>query len=326
MSSIVSENPLATRGRVRQAGRVDPAARLRDVTEDDAGAIFDLCVLSDIAVIGEPNTTIDLVRSDLAGDHMVAAVAEDGDGALIGYVWLEFAPAHSKTWGDLTLRPGADGAVAEVMLEWLRARSSELGPGLPTHTFADSNDLMKRRLYESAGGTVIRHFYRMGVSFDETPPAPVPALAEGVEIRGLERTDADLRVMHNVVDVAFLDHFGHEPEDFTSWRQHTAEGFASDLTLWWLASADGVPAAGLYGSLLPDAGYVDSLATLREHRGKGLGRALLLTAFGEFAGRGLRRVVLGVDASNPTGALALYESVGMKAEHEGLRYELPSLP
>jgi hypothetical protein len=52
---------------------------------------------------------------------------------------------------------------------------------------------------------------------------------------------------------------------------------------------------------------------------------LLLTSFREFHRRGFRKVVLGVDSANPTGALGLYESAGMKAEHEGLRYELPPL-
>jgi mycothiol synthase len=85
----------------------------------------------------------------------------------------------------------------------------------------------------------------------------------------------------------------------------------------------GEPAAGLYGSTLPAAGYVDTLGTLRPYRGQGIGRALLLTAFAEYYRRGLRKVVLGVDATSATGALDLYQSAGMKAEHEGLRYELP---
>jgi ribosomal protein S18 acetylase RimI-like enzyme len=84
-------------------------------------------------------------------------------------------------------------------------------------------------------------------------------------------------------------------------------------------------AAGLYGSELPAAGYVDSLGTLRAYRGRGLGRALLLTSFAEFYRRGHRKVTLGVDAESPTGALGLYESAGMTAEQEGWRYELAPL-
>jgi hypothetical protein len=52
-------------------------------------------------------------------------------------------------------------------------------------------------------------------------------------------------------------------------------------------------------------------------------RLLLQTAFAEFGRRGQLTVSLGVDADNPTGAVALYESVGMAVQHETLRYGVP---
>jgi ribosomal protein S18 acetylase RimI-like enzyme len=68
-------------------------------------------------------------------------------------------------------------------------------------------------------------------------------------------------------------------------------------------------------------GCVDTLGTLREFRGRGLGRALMLTSFAEFHRRGVRKVILGVDVDNSTGAVELYQSLGMKPVIEGLRYE-----
>jgi ribosomal protein S18 acetylase RimI-like enzyme len=61
---------------------------------------------------------------------------------------------------------------------------------------------------------------------------------------------------------------------------------------------------------------------LREHRGSGLGRALVLTAFAGLHARGARRVMLGVDADNSTGAMELYRSLGMRTMIESLLYEL----
>jgi mycothiol synthase len=299
---------------------VDPVGRLRDATPDDADAILDLVLLSDIAELGEPNTSINEVRGDLANHGIAVAVIEDQTGGLLGYSWLEHQAGHSKTWGDITVKPGSAGWVASVLLKWLRGKAHELAPSLPLHTFADSTNVMKNRLYVAAGGTVIRHFYRMSITLGDSPPA-APVIGDGVEIRGVS-SEADRLAMYEVVDVAFMDHYGHEHESYESWAQHTYQGAANDLSLWWLATVDGEPAAGLFGSVLPVAGYVDTLGTLRAHRGKGLGRALLLTAFAEFHERGIRKVVLGVDAENPTGALQLYESVGMSIEREGLRYEL----
>jgi mycothiol synthase len=324
MFSIVSKNQLATHRRVRQSGQVDTVGRLRDATADDAEAILDLVLLSDIAEIGEPNTSINEVRGDLANHGIASAVVEDQAGGLLGYSWIEHHPGHAKTWGDITVKPGTDAWVSSVLLKWLRGKANELGPGLPLHTFAGSTNVMKNRLYVAAGGRVIRHFYRMSVTLGASPP-PAPVLRDGVQIRGVS-TEADCRTMYEIVDVAFMDHYGHEHEAYESFAQHTYQGASSDLSLWWLATVDGAPAAGLFGSVLPVAGYVDTLGTLRDYRGKGLGRALLLTAFAAFYERGVRKVVLGVDAENPTGALELYESVGMSVDREGVRYELSDSP
>jgi mycothiol synthase len=301
---------------------------VREVTEDDAEAVLDLALLADLAEIGEANTTIEEIRVGLKTDGNLSAAIDDPDGdGLLGHAWVEYVPGHLKTWGDITLRPGADVALAPLLLDWLRSTSQQLAPAMPVHTFADSTNLMKQRLYEAAGGTVVRRFYRMGITFDDAPPAAVPPLADRIEIRGVVAgNDADLQAMHAIVDAAFMDHFGHEPEPYDLWLTRTSAGSGADLSLWWLATVDGEPAAGLYASVLSESvGYVDTLGTLRAYRGNGLARALLLTSFGEFYRHGLRKVVLGVDATNPTGAVALYESVGMTAEHQGLRYELPAL-
>jgi ribosomal protein S18 acetylase RimI-like enzyme len=51
----------------------------------------------------------------------------------------------------------------------------------------------------------------------------------------------------------------------------------------------------------------------RPWRRRGLAEALLHRSFAELYARGKRRVGLGVDADNVTGALRLYERVGMRA-------------
>jgi ribosomal protein S18 acetylase RimI-like enzyme len=60
-----------------------------------------------------------------------------------------------------------------------------------------------------------------------------------------------------------------------------------------------------------DAGYVASLATLPSARGRGAGKALLRAYFAAEQEAGRSAVLLHVDVANVTGALKLYESVGM---------------
>jgi ribosomal protein S18 acetylase RimI-like enzyme len=287
---------------------------------DDADAILQLHLLRDLANLGEPSTTVDEVEADLDITSIRAAVLPDEDGRLLAHGWLDFQPGWSKTWGDITVRPGADPVVAVLMLDWLLETSRLMGPGLPAHVFADSNDREKIAAYEARGGQVIRRFCRMRIELDAGIAPPVEA--PGVTIRGVQKTDADLRLVHRIVDTAFADHFGHEAESYEAWRGYTIDGARSDLGLWWIAAVDGEPAAAIYGFEEAEGGHIDSLGTIREHRGRGLGRALMVTAFAEFVRRGRPRVTLGVDATNPTGARELYESLGMTVSAEGLRYEL----
>ena len=69
----------------------------------------------------------------------------------------------------------------------------------------------------------------------------------------------------------------------------------------------------------PDLGWVNILGVRREWRKRGIGLALLQHSFGEFYRRGKRKVGLGVDAENLTGALKLYEQAGM---HIHLAFDL----
>lgn len=295
-------------------------ATIRPATAEDAQAVVDLYVLADIATLGEPSTTIDEVHADLEAATVRSAVLTAADGDLLGYAWLDHQPGHSKSWGDFELRPGSDPQGATAMVGWLTETARELAPGLPLHTFSDSQAGVKRSAYEAAGGTVIRNFFRMAIPFDR--PVPAPELGPGVAVRKVEPTEDDLRTAHRIADTSFADHFGHEAQTYETWLGFTARGALCDLSLWWFATVDGEPAAVLYAAALPNSGHIDTLGTLREHRGRGLGRTLLLTAFAEIQARGLPKATLGVDSQNPTGALQLYESVGMRMVNHGMRYEL----
>jgi ribosomal protein S18 acetylase RimI-like enzyme len=67
-----------------------------------------------------------------------------------------------------------------------------------------------------------------------------------------------------------------------------------------------------------DTGWVQQIAVRKDHRGRGLGRALLQHAFGEFFRRGERRAGLSTDSR--TGARTLYEHVGMRVTSSYTHY------
>ena len=71
----------------------------------------------------------------------------------------------------------------------------------------------------------------------------------------------------------------------------------------------------------PGLAWVRILGVLPKFRQRGLAQALLRHTFAEYAGRGLERVGLGVDAENPTGAVRVYERAGMHVSRTNLILE-----
>lgn len=320
MPHIVPTNRLATHAGVGNAVGMSSTMRLRPIARADAAELLELAVACDIAEVGEPMSTAEEIAADFRNPDL-EIVGLAGAGGLVGYAWVEARAGHSRVWADARARLDQQAAL-DPLLDWVQRRAADLGSGRPIWIFSGSDNKAKVARLEAAGGSVVRRFYRMLIDFDVTGPPEPPSIGDGIEISALEQTGAARRELHRIVESAFVDHFGHEPISYEDWERD-AIGGCSDPSLYWIATVDGEPAAGLYACELPAAGYVDTLGTLREFRGRGIGRALLLTAFGEFARRGVHRVSLGVDATSQTGAVGLYQAAGMTIAREGWRFELP---
>lgn len=299
---------------------------VRALSAADAAAALEIAELCDIAEIGEADTDLqDVLRWINAPVGQAFGVA--GQTGLDAYAWVNKRPGHLSLDVDVRVRPGADPALGPVLLDQLRRAAAEIDRARALHVFLHVDDTERRDWLTAAGGRAIRHFWRMVTDLDTEVADPL--LPSDVVIRPVDDAEADLRTVADIVHTAFDDHFGHDSDQPPSYeefieRTHKESGF--DLRLWWLALVDGNPAAALVARQLDDNdGFVNLLGTLADYRGRGLGRALLLTAFREFRTRRYARAMLGVDAANPTGAVRLYESVGMRAEHSWAVIELAPL-
>jgi ribosomal protein S18 acetylase RimI-like enzyme len=87
---------------------------------------------------------------------------------------------------------------------------------------------------------------------------------------------------------------------------------SDDPSLWLLASEGREAVGALSGVVSGDRGWVGELGVRAPWRGRGVATARLHRSFATFAARGLRRVMLNVDSENSTGAVRLYERVGMR--------------
>lgn len=289
-----------------------PEIAFRRLTQADAERVAEAMSEIELALGYRPSTSVTEVhewfsRADLAAGSW----ATDDLGA---FGWIEVR-GDAAEFG-VQLRPERwDEEVAVALIERSEARMRELG--LTTAralTLAPETRL--RELLERRGYRVVRRYHLMTIELDERPPEP--RLPEGMRIEPFR--DGDARGFYDATNEAFAEEWSWSPMDYDEWYERRV---ASGDTSFYFVAWDGEEIAGTLRGLseLRGGGFVGTLGVRPAWRGRGLGEALLRHAFLAWWDAGQRRVTLGVDTQNPTGATRLYERVGMRAELEDVVYE-----
>lgn len=318
---------------------------MRPVRLSDLEAVTNLFNEVSQAVIHENEETASEIQSfwETPGVNMAddMRLVTDPHGGVVGHVeaiTFQDPPVHPYLW--LRVHPTKDtGNAGQVLLDWAVQRASHvletLDPELRVSIFIPNFGGYQpmQDLYESFGFKLIRHSFMMQRVMEVEPEAPDwPA---GLSLRPFV-VERDAEAVYRADDEAFNDHFGHVETSFEVGYAQFKHGFIDnkerfDPSLWFVAM-DGDEIAGVSLCSIerndPEnpMGWVHSLGVRRPWRKRGLGKALLLHSFGEFYRRGYRKAGLGVDASNLTGALRLYENAGMTVFRQYDRYELEIRP
>jgi len=234
-----------------------------------------------------------------------------------GFGYADLSNAAGRWWADVR---SLDPAAFAALLDW-----TESAAGRPLRCHCDSADAEAAAMLEARGYGVIRSSYRMAIELgDELPPeADWP---DGVGVRTMR--EGEEHAVYEAEQESFADHWEFAPRSFDEWRRRRLHP-ASFVQEFWFLAADGHEIAGvaLCGhdpSGDPSAGWVNELGVRRPWRRRGIALALLPPAFRELHAAGKRRVTLGVDAGNTTGAVALYERAGMRQIRRFDTYELAS--
>jgi mycothiol synthase len=282
---------------------------LRDVTDADAPLVVHVMNAYDAAFgTGEVVSEHDVRSSwvDL-GERGTASLALDADGEPAGYV--ETFSRGEETTVDGYVHPQRFGrGLGAAFVSLGEQRAAELrSPSVVAGTLAA--DQRATDLFTARGWKQERVFLRMSIDLggDERPPEPPP----GLELRQFRLQDA--RGFQAATKEAFADHWNYRAESFDEFRRRAIDTDDFDPTLWWIVEdGDEIAAVIRCTATRFGAGWVNSVGVRPPWRRRGLGELLLRTAFAEFARRGERRVALGVDAQNATGATRLYHRVGMQ--------------
>jgi mycothiol synthase len=289
----------------------------RRLTPADLDDVCRVLAASDLAVVGFVDFTPDEVSADLRRTDLEAYGWYDDAGTLRGYGSVARTADSNQGELDLYVHPDHDAALGHAALAMLEARGRELvravGQADPWFGVGVYRaDTRTRAWLDAAGYEVRTTFTRMRTDLDPASPVRVPPT--DVVVRPAT-DEADLRTAYEIEEESFVEHYGHVRGSYQRWRQRLTEN-GDDWARVFLGQLGGEPLGVLVTTRQfepdEDAGYVRTLGVLPAGRGKGIATALLLDCFAAAQRAGRKAVLLHVDVANVTGALRLYESVGMR--------------
>jgi mycothiol synthase len=275
--------------------------------------------------------TVSVPGIDLAESARLIFAANDVLAAA-GFVFHRDPHVTVHGWGLVDV-PHQGLGIGRWLHDWILTRSRDalqMAPAdarLVVRQTSFNGDAASDAFLVNAGYTRTRHYWRMLIELTE-PPA-TPEWPDGIALDTFD-PERDLRAIVRASRDAFQDHYGFVAGSFEQELERTRHRIEDDPgfdpSLQYLAE-DGGEIAGLCFCSPNEAGddttgYVQSLGVRPAWRRRGIARALLLHAFGQFHQRGTRAVSLHVDAQSLTGATRLYESVGMRVDELTHEYEL----
>ena len=252
---------------------------------------------------------------------------------VVGYadIWNVSAPYVRFLHSFKCIRNIVDWDLGGLLNVWAETRSREIMQKTQEDlrvflmNFVNSKDSEAVQLLTDFGAKIERHVWTMERLLDEDLADPI--LPDGYKIRIAQKEEYPQ--VYQLQKESFRDHWGYIPTTFEEGypiflNQYvdTPEYFPD---LWFVVEYAGELVGMIIGtassSYGEDYGWVGVLGVLREHRKKGLGKALLQKSFQSIRQMGSSKVGLGVDTQNLSGALKLYQDLGMYVAEEFLRFE-----
>jgi mycothiol synthase len=282
----------------------------RPCRPEDLDAVIDLFCRYEQRFRGAPDTEAADITEDWATpgwDFAVNTRVLEQDGRVVGYALT--VQEHADTVVDVDLD---DDEPWRRLLGWVETA------GRPLEHYAPDGDPRLNRLLGERGWVDARRFWRMRIELHE--PVPEPVWPQGVEVRDYRRGEDD-HAVHELISTSFREIGGQQERSFENWSQWLLETARFDPSLYLVAVADGRVVGASLGQEAGGEGFVRQLAVHPSQRGRGLALALLREGFRRNVARGMGAAILGVDAANPTGALALYEKAGMRVHEQFTRWD-----
>jgi GNAT superfamily N-acetyltransferase len=276
----------------------------RPLQPDDARAVFEVMAAQELEDIGE----VAIEEADIVGDWARPSfdVADSTVGVFDGDRLVAYAEHSGHDRGDAAVHPDQRGrGIGTALARWMQKTARRHGAtlvGMPVPQGSAGD-----RLLEALGYRV--RWESWVLQLQEGATVPHRDLPEGYTVRAAE--PEEYPAVWTVQEDAFLEWSERERQPYEDWESSMTQrpGFAPWNLRVVVDPAGEVVAMALL-QLAESTAYVARLATTKAERGKGLAQALLVDAFAVGRAHGALRSELSTDSR--TGALGLYEKVGMK--------------
>ncbi|HUF06341.1 MAG TPA: GNAT family N-acetyltransferase [Candidatus Binatia bacterium] len=326
---------------LREAPAIDGLRFRHYHGEDDLPGMLGVYTAAHEADGLEEVTTLDqmklnyatLVNCDPSRDLVLAEV----DGEVVAYArvfWSDLVEG-GRTYENFGFvhpawrRRGIGGAMHrhnETRLREIAAGHAGVAPKIFGSEGVDA-DPGNTALLRGAGYDPARYFYDMvAPSLDAIEAPPMP---EGIEARPVTREQ--YRAIWDASAEAFRDHWGQNESVEEDWERFIGDPDNADPRFWRIGW-DGDEIAGVVTTTVPaeenerygrQRVYVSGVSVRRPWRRRGLARALLASSLVGAREARFTSASLGVDTDSPTGATALYESLGFAPEKTFIVWRKP---
>jgi GNAT superfamily N-acetyltransferase len=232
-------------------------------------------------------------------------------GVFAGDSLVAYAELMGADRADTAVLPSHRGrGIGTWLAHWLldlgrSVGSSVVGMPVPQGSPGD-------RLLEDLGFRV--RWTSWVLKLPEGATIPERSLPEGYVVR--TAGPDELRAAHDVLEDAFLEWSVRDREPFEDFSAATSGRPGFEPWNLRVAVDPGGDVVGVSLVLVSDDGataYVDRLAVRRDQRNRGIAQALLVDSFARGREHGTRTSELATDSR--TGALPMYERVGMVVDH-----------
>jgi GNAT superfamily N-acetyltransferase len=254
---------------------------------------------------------VEIDREDIEVDWARPAydLATESIGVFDGDRLVAEAELFKGKRAEINVHPDALGrGIGIALLGWTEDLAARQGSTRVSQTTTNANTAAADIL-EAHGYGYGHTSWILEIEHDARPDDP--SLPAGIGFRDYE-PERDAHEAYRVIEDAFNEWPNRDPATFEDWAALTIE--RPSFAPWQMILATDEHTGDIVGvSFMLDyeaeGGWVQQVATRASHRHRGIARAMLLRAFQVFWDQGER--VVGLNTDSRTGALGMYEKVGM---------------